>query len=175
MPFRPEKPIVLVGLMGAGKSTIGRRLASQLGLEFVDSDVEIERAFNLDIPGIFERFGEARFRDCESRLVAGLIEGPPRVIAAGGGVFVGDAVRHLILKKCHSVWLEADAKALADRIGSGSDRPLVAGRDPGVVLAELAEQRSPLYAMAHIRVRSDDAPVDLIVNRIAAALAETQE
>jgi shikimate kinase len=105
---KPERSIVLVGLMGAGKSTVGRRLAKRLGMGFVDSDDEIERAADHKISEIFDRFGEASFRDGERRVIARLIEGPPKVIATGGGAFVDPATRKLILERCLAIWLDAD-------------------------------------------------------------------
>ena len=169
---RPEVPIVLVGLMGAGKSTVGRRLAKRLGLPFVDSDEEIERAAVHTIPEIFDRFGEASFRDGERRVLRRLIESGPRVIATGGGAFMDPETRALILERCLAVWLDADIEILAARVARRGHRPLLAGRDPRALLRELAEVRCPVYAEAHLRVTSDSGPHGRIVERIVAALAE---
>ena len=110
---RIDRSIVLVGLMGVGKSTVGRRLAKRLGLEFVDSDEEIERAADHSVSEIFDRFGEASFRDGERRVIARLIGGPPKVIATGGGAFINDDTRRLILDRCIAIWLDADLDTLA--------------------------------------------------------------
>ncbi|HYE28694.1 MAG TPA: shikimate kinase [Allosphingosinicella sp.] len=169
---RPQVPIVLVGLMGVGKSTVGRRLAERLGLPFVDSDEEIERAAVHTIPEIFDRFGEASFRDGERRVLRRLIEGGPRVIATGGGAFMDAETRALILERCIAVWLEADLMTLAARVALRGGRPLLTGRDPLPFLRELAESRGPFYAEAHLRVLSDSGPQERTVDRIVAALAE---
>jgi shikimate kinase len=169
---RPEVPIVLVGLMGAGKSTVGRRLARRLGLAFVDSDEEIERAADHTIPEIFGRFGEASFRDGERRVLRRLIEDGPKVVATGGGAFMDSETRALILKRCLAVWLDADVETLAARVVRRGHRPLLADKDPAVLLRDLAEVRNPVYAQAHLRVVSDSGPHDRTVGRIIEALAE---
>lgn len=166
------RPVVLVGLMGAGKSTIGRRLSVRLGLPFVDADAEIETASGLSIAEIFERYGEAHFRDGERRVIARLIEGPPKVIATGGGAFIQDETRALILARAVAVWLDADLPTLIDRVARRSHRPLLKGRDPGQVLAELAAKRNPIYAEAQIHISSKPSPHEVTVNAIVAALAE---
>jgi shikimate kinase len=167
----PRQTIVLVGLMGAGKSTIGRRLATRLGLPFVDADTEIERASGLSIAEIFERFGEAHFRDGERRVIARLIDGPPKVVATGGGAFVAADTRALILDRAVAVWLDADIATLAERVKRRDTRPLLRDRDPAEVLAELARVRNPLYAEAHIHISSKPTPHDATVRAIVAALA----
>ena len=166
-----DRPIVLVGLMGAGKSTVGRRLAERLGLPFVDSDEEIERAAGCPIAEIFERFGEAGFRDGERRVVRRLIDGEPKVIATGGGAFIDPETRALILERCIAVWLDADVATLAGRVGRRSHRPLLAGKDPIALLTELAAIRGPAYAEAHLRVASDSGFHERTVDRIVEALA----
>jgi shikimate kinase len=168
----PEKSIVLVGLMGAGKSTVGRRLAKRLGLPFADSDEEIERAAAQGIGEIFDRFGEASFRDGERRVIRRLIAGPPKVIATGGGAFMDAETRALILERCIAVWLEADIETLAERVVRRGRRPLLAGKAPLPVLGELAATRNPVYAEAHLRVASQSGPHERTVDRILAALAE---
>lgn len=172
LSFSPDRPIVLVGLMGAGKSTVGRRLARRLGLGFVDADAEIEQAADRTIPEIFERFGEAAFRDGERRVIARLIAGPPRVIATGGGAFMNDETRALILSRAVAVWLDADVATLAERVRRRGGRPLLEGRDPLETLSALAARRNPVYAEAHIRVTSEPAPHERSVERIVTALAE---
>ena len=160
------KPIVLVGLMGAGKTTVGRRLAQKLGLPFVDADAEIEEAAGMTITDIFDRFGEAHFRDGERRVIARLIDGTPKVIATGGGAFINDGTRALILGQALAIWLDAEPTVLAERVRRRDTRPLLRGRDPGEVLTELAAIRNPFYAMAPIRVVSVAAPHDATVNAI---------
>jgi shikimate kinase len=169
---RSEVPIVLVGLMGAGKSTIGRRLARRLGLPFVDSDEEIERAADRSIPEIFDRFGEASFRDGERRVLRRLIEGEPKVVATGGGAFMDAETRALILRRCLAIWLDADLDTLAARVARRGHRPLLAGKDAGALLRELAAVRNPVYAEAHLRILSGGGPHESTVDRIVEALAE---
>jgi shikimate kinase len=167
---RPDRPIVLVGLMGVGKSTVGRRLAGRLGLPFVDADTEIERAAGMTIAEIFERYGEAHFRDGERRVIARLIDGTPKVIATGGGAFINDETRMLILDRAIAVWLDADLDTLVERTGRRNHRPLLRDRNPREVLAELAAKRNPIYAQAPIHVESRPAPHDATVRAILAAL-----
>jgi len=166
------QPIVLVGLMGAGKSTVGRRLAVRLGLPFVDADTEIETAAGMSIPDIFERFGEAYFRDGERRVIARLMDGERRVIATGGGAFVDQKTRDTILEHGFAVWLDAKPAVLADRVSRRDTRPLLRGKDPLKVLEELARVRNPFYAMAPLRVSSHRAPHDATVNAILKALGQ---
>jgi shikimate kinase len=164
------KPIVLVGLMGAGKTTVGRRLAQKLCLPFIDADAEIETAAGMTITDIFDRFGEGYFRDGERRVIARLIDGVPKVIATGGGAFVQDETRTLILDQAIAIWLDAKPDVLADRVRRRDTRPLLRGRDPEVALSELAVIRNPFYAMAPIRVESVAAPHDATVNAILKAI-----
>jgi len=170
--FTAKKPIVLVGLMGAGKSTVGKRLAKRLGLEFVDSDSEIELAAAHSIAEIFARFGEDSFRDGERRVIARLIEGPPRVIATGGGAFMNEQTRALILDRAISVWLNADVETLAERVSRRDTRPLLKDRDPLLLLRDLAGRRNPVYAEAHIHIRSEPMPHERAVERIVEAVIE---
>ncbi len=164
--------IVLVGLMGVGKSTVGRRLAARLKLPFVDADAEIETAADLSIAEIFERYGEAHFRDGERRVIARLIDGTPKVIATGGGAFVNDDTRTLILAEALAVWLDADIAVLADRVSRRDTRPLLRGKDPAQVLGDLAAVRNPLYAQAHLRIASQGGPHDATVNAILEAIGQ---
>ena len=168
--FTPDRSIVLVGLMGAGKSTVGRRLAKRLGLEFVDSDDEIERAADHTIPEIFDRFGEASFRDGERRVIARLIEGPAKVIATGGGAFMNEETRKLVLERCIAIWLDADLEILAERVKRRNHRPLLRGKDPLALLGELAEVRNPVYAEAHLHIKGAAAPHERSVEQILDAL-----
>ncbi len=169
-PVYRGQPIVLVGLMGAGKSTVGRRLAGRLGLPFVDADIEIERAAGMTIADIFSRFGEPYFRDGERRVIQRLIDGRPKVIATGGGAFVNDATRALILSEALAIWLDAPVEVLAERVRRRDTRPLLRGKDPVAVLRELAAVRNPLYALAPIRVPSANAPHDTTVRAIMEVL-----
>lgn len=156
--------------MGVGKSTIGRRLALRLQIPFVDADHEIERAAGLSIPEIFERFGESHFRDGERRVIARLIDGQSKVIATGGGAFMNPETRALILEQAISVWIDADLDVIVDRVGRRNNRPLLEGRDAREILAELAEVRNPVYALAQIHVRSQSTPHDATVSSILEKL-----
>ncbi|MFZ4746243.1 MAG: shikimate kinase [Sphingomonas sp.] len=166
-----NKPIVLVGLMGVGKTTIGRRLARRLDMPFVDADHEIEAAAGMTVSEIFDRFGEAHFRDGERRVIARLIDGTPRIIATGGGAFMNADTRTLILSQATAIWLDTDVDTLAQRVGRRNDRPLLAGRDARTVLRELAAVRNPIYALAPIHIMSHPAPheetVDAIMKRLS--------
>ncbi len=164
------RPIVLVGMMGVGKSSIGRKLATRLGLGFVDADDEIESAAGMTIAEIFERFGEPYFRDGERRVIARLIEGGPKVIATGGGAFINPETRALILEKARSIWLDADINVLVDRVGRRSHRPLLQGKDARTVLTELGAVRNPVYAEAELHIRSDTSPHTRTVDNILKAL-----
>lgn len=166
-----DRSIVLVGLMGSGKSTIGRRLAQRLGMRFADADDEIERAAGMTISDIFARFGEAHFRDGERRVITRLLAGKPMVLATGGGAFINDETRALILRDSLCIWLDADIPTLVERVGRRSHRPLLKDRDPGEVLRELAVIRNPIYAEAHLRVSSASTPHDHTVRSILEALA----
>jgi len=170
-----ERSIVLVGLMGAGKSSVGRRFAGRLGLPFVDADAEIETAAGLTIPDIFEVYGEAAFRDCEKRVISRLIGGPVQVIATGGGAFVNDETRALIKERAISVWLHAPVALLVERVSRRNNRPLLADKDPGEVLTRLAAEREPYYRQADIRVESGTGPHEKVVDDIIAALAARQD
>jgi shikimate kinase len=167
-----DRPIVLVGLMGVGKSTIGRRLGQRLKLPFVDADQAIEEAADMTIAEMFDRYGESHFRDGERRVISRLIDGVPKVIATGGGAFMNEATRALILEQAVAVWLDADVQVLAERVGRRDTRPLLRNRDPLTVLAELAALRNPYYALAHIHVRSQPAPHEATVNAIIEALRQ---
>jgi len=164
------KPIVLVGLMGVGKSTVGRRLAARLHLPFVDADTEIEEAAGMTVSEIFEKFGEAYFRDGERRVIARLVDGKPKVIATGGGAFINDETRALILDQSIAIWLDAPTRILAERVGRRDTRPLLRNRNPREVLDELAAVRNPIYAQAPIRIASDQAPHESAVNAILKAI-----
>lgn len=164
------KPIVLVGLMGVGKSTVGRRLAARLNLPFVDADSEIEIAAGMTIAEIFDRFGEAHFRDGERRVIARLMDGKPKVIATGGGAFIQEETRALILDHALTIWLDAKPSVLAERVSRRDTRPLLRNRDPHEVLTELAAIRNPIYALAPVHIASHHSPHEATVNAILKAI-----
>lgn len=155
---RIDRPIVLVGLMGVGKSTVGRKLASMLQTDFVDADEAIEEAASMRISEIFDRFGEAYFRDGERRVIARLIEERHGVIATGGGAFVNAETRALILDRGIAVWIDCDVATLVERTGRRNDRPLLRNGDPAEILTRLSREREPFYAEAPIRVESARGP-----------------
>jgi shikimate kinase len=167
---RLDRPVVLVGLMGVGKSTVGRRLARRLGLSFVDSDAEIEDAAGYPAAEIFERFGERDFRDGERRLVARLVEGEIRVIATGGGAYVDPTTRKLLNERAITVWLDAPVDILAERTSRRDTRVQLRNGNPKAVLRKLDEERRPSYSEAHIHVRSGDGAHSDVVEAIIAAL-----
>jgi shikimate kinase len=167
----PDRTIVIVGLMGAGKSCIGRRLAARIGRPFVDADAEVEAAAGCTIAEIFERLGEPAFREGERRVMTRLLDGPPSVLAAGGGAFVDADTRRLIAARSISVWLRADLEVLVKRTSGRSHRPLLNGGDPRTVLRDLMDRRYPIYAEADIVVDTVDQPPDTMVDEVLAALA----
>ncbi|MGB3737999.1 MAG: shikimate kinase [Pontixanthobacter sp.] len=155
---RIDKPIVLVGLMGTGKSTVGRKLANLLDLPFDDSDDAIAQAAQLSIPEIFNRFGEAYFRDGERRVIARLMRGERGIIATGGGAFVDPVTRAAILDRAIAVWIDCDIAILAERTGRRNTRPLLRGGNRFDILTRLHAERAPAYGEAPIRVSSDGGP-----------------
>lgn len=169
---RIPKTIVMVGLMGAGKSAIGRRLAQRLGLSFVDADAEIERAAGETIEEIFAAHGEAYFRDGERRVIARLLAEPVQVLSTGGGAFMDPDTRRLIAERGISVWLRAELDVLLRRTARRGNRPLLKNKDPADVLSGLMAQRYPVYATADIAVDSTDGPPDATVQRVIDALGQ---
>jgi shikimate kinase len=169
-PHDTARSLVLVGMMGVGKTTVGRRLALRLGRPFVDADEAIELAAGMTIQEMFDRYGEAAFRDGERRVIARLIEGSPKVIATGGGAFVHPETRALILERATAIWLDADLDVLVERVSRKEGRPLLKGRDPRTVLSELATTRNPYYAMAPVHVVSTSTPHEATVDSILEAL-----
>jgi shikimate kinase len=167
---REQRSIVLVGLMGAGKTTVGRRLAAALGLPFVDADEEIEKAADRPVADIFTDFGEAAFRDGERRVIARLLDEPQAVIALGGGAFVNDETRRLVKEKGISVWLKADLDTLMERVSRRDTRPLLQTENPRAVMADLMARREAAYAEADIQVEGDTGPHAAAVDRILKAL-----
>ncbi|HEX9488762.1 MAG TPA: shikimate kinase, partial [Stellaceae bacterium] len=170
-PFRVAKTVALVGLMGAGKSSIGRRLAQRLGLPFIDADSEIEAAADATIEEIFQRHGEAAFRNGERRVIARILDGPVHVLATGGGAFMDASTRAVIGARAISVWLRADIELMLARVGRRNNRPLLKGGDPRAVLEQLIAQRYPIYAQADITIDSVDGPPEATLERVMAALA----
>ena len=164
------KTVVLVGLMGAGKTSIGRRLAARAGLPFVDADNEIAAAAGCSVEDIFELHGEAAFRDGERRVIARLLQGPRHVLATGGGAYMDPETRKHIRECGVSVWLRAELDTLVRRTSRRSDRPLLKGGRQRHVLTRLMEQRYPIYAEADIVVDSSDDPAEQTVDRVVAAL-----
>jgi shikimate kinase len=164
------RTIVMVGMMGAGKSSIGRRLATRLGLPFVDADAEIEQAANATITEIFESHGEAYFRDGERRVIQRLLDGAPKVLAAGGGAFIQPETRAAIRAGAISIWLKADRDLIIARVKRRSNRPLLKTADPEAVIDRLIAERYPTYAEADLHIQSRDVAHDLVVDDIFAAL-----
>ena len=164
--------IVLIGMMGAGKSTIGRRMAARLKLPFVDADTEIEAAAGMSIPDIFEAHGEPHFRDGEARVIARLLDSGPAVIATGGGAFMREDTRSRIRDKAISIWLKADAEVIMRRVRRRSDRPLLQTADPEGTVDRLLGEREPVYQNADVTVLSRDVPHDRIVDECLEALRD---
>lgn len=163
---RIDRPVVLVGMMGTGKSSIGRRLAALLHLPFVDADEAIEEAAQLTIAEIFGRHGEAAFRDGERRVIARLMDGERKVIATGGGAFVNPETRALILSKAITIWLDADIDTLVERTARKNTRPLLRQGDPREILTRLRDERRPAYAEAPIHITSGRGPQSRTVARV---------
>jgi shikimate kinase len=164
--------IVLVGLMGAGKTSIGRRLAEKMGLDFVDADTEIEKAAGKSIPDIFAEHGESHFRDGERRVIARLLDNGKQVLATGGGAFMNEETRKAIKAQALSIWLRADLDVLLKRVAKRGGRPLLENRDPAEVLQNLITLRYPVYAQADITVESLDVQHGQMVNEVLKALAD---
>jgi shikimate kinase len=171
-PFSVPKTIVLVGLMGAGKSSIGRRLAQMLALPFADADTEIEAAAGATVEEIFARDGEAAFRNGERRVLARLLDNPIQVLATGGGAFMDPETRALIHARAISIWLRADLDLLVARVARRNNRPLLKNGDPRSILAQLIEERYPIYAEADLVVDSLDGPPEATLAKILAVLGK---
>ncbi|MGB8402060.1 shikimate kinase [Bradyrhizobium sp.] len=164
------RSIVLVGMMGAGKSTIGRRLAGRLRLPFTDADAEIAAAAGMSIPEIFETHGEQHFRDGEARVIARLLDHGPAVLATGGGAFMREETRNRIRDRAVSIWLRADADIIMRRVRRRADRPLLQTADPAATVSRLLEQREPVYQNADLTIASRDVPHEKIVDECVDAL-----
>jgi shikimate kinase len=164
------RSLVLIGMMGAGKSTIGRRLSLRLRLPFLDADTEIEAAAGMSIPDIFETHGEPHFRDGEARVIARLLDNGPAVIATGGGAFMREETRRRIQDKAVSIWLKADADTIMKRVKRRADRPLLQTADPAATIGRLIEEREPVYQHAEVTIWSRDVPHEKIVEECVEAL-----
>jgi shikimate kinase len=164
------RSVVLVGMMGAGKSTIGRRLSARLRLPFLDADIEIEAAAAMSIPEIFETHGEPNFRDGEARVIARLLDSGPAVIATGGGAFMREETRSRIRLQAVSIWLKADADIIMRRVKRRVDRPLLQTADPAATVGRLIEEREPIYQHADLTIWSRDVPHEKIVDECIDAL-----
>jgi shikimate kinase len=164
------RSVVLVGMMGVGKSTIGRRLSSRLRLPFVDADMEIEAAAGMSIPDIFETHGEPYFRDGEARVIARLIDNGPGVLATGGGAFMREETRNRIHDKAVSIWLKADADTIMRRVKRRVDRPLLQTADPAATAGRLIAEREPVYQRADLTIWSREVPHEKIVDECIDAL-----
>lgn len=169
------RPLVLIGLMGAGKSTIGRRLAKQIGWRFVDSDEEIEAAAGCRIADIFSIHGEPIFRDLEKRVITRLVGEEPLVLATGGGAWMQEPVREIIKKHATSVWLRAELDVLTDRVSKRDNRPLLETGDKRTILDKLMKERYPVYEQANVIVDSSHGPHERVVERILEALEHWQK
>jgi shikimate kinase len=167
-------PVVLVGLMGAGKSTIGRRLAAALNIPFIDSDNEIVEAAGCSISDIFEGYGEPIFRDLEQRVIVRLMNSTPCIIATGGGAFIQAAIRDAIKDKAISIWLKADLPVLVERVSRRDNRPLLKTGDKGEILKKLIDERYPVYSQADITIDSNFGSHEAVVEDIVAALKQHQ-
>ena len=167
-----NRPIVLVGMMGVGKTSIGKKLAERLKIAFVDVDDAIEQAADMTITEIFEKFGEEYFRDGERRVIMRLLDGRPKVIATGGGAFINDQTRALIKQTAYSIWLNADLDILVERVSRRNHRPLLHGKNHRDVLLELGKTRNPIYAQADFHARSDTSPHAQTVDYIMKAICK---
>jgi shikimate kinase len=167
-----EKTLVLVGMMGAGKTSVGRRLAHVLGVPFRDADAEIELAAGCTVNEIFERFGEPAFRAGERKVIARLLGDPPHILATGGGAFMDEETRFRIQQSAISIWLKAPIELLLERVMRKDTRPLLRNTDRRAALERLLQEREPIYAQADITIESDDGPHDTAVKGIVAALED---
>ncbi|MFM2302179.1 MAG: hypothetical protein RLZZ84_1915, partial [Pseudomonadota bacterium] len=165
---RIDRPVVLVGMMGVGKSSVGRKLATLLHMPFIDADDEIEKAAQMSIPEMFAQYGEPYFRDGERRVIARIIDGPGSraVIATGGGAFVNAETRALILEKAIPVWLDSEVDVLLERVGRKDNRPLLKQGNPRDVLTRLRSEREPFYSQAPIQIKSTSGPHSRTVTKV---------
>jgi shikimate kinase len=171
-PLLPQRTVALIGLMGAGKTAIGKRLAARLGLPFKDADEEIERAAGCTVAEFFERYGEAEFRAGERRVIARLVEGPPHILSTGGGAYMDAETRDVLHRKAITIWLRAELDVLYDRVKRRGHRPLLRQGDAREILARLMAQRYPVYAEADLVVDSTAQPPDVTADHVAEALRD---
>lgn len=167
-----KRIVALVGMMGAGKSSLGRRLAARLQVPFYDTDVEIVRAAGCTIPEIFRRYGEAAFRDCERKVLTRLLAEPPHILATGGGAFMSEETRNRIESNAVSLWIKAPVEVLAARVSRKGDRPLLKGGDPHEILSRLLREREPFYALADMTVLSENVPHEVTVEHMVKCLKQ---
>ncbi len=167
-----KRNLVLVGLMGAGKSAIGRIVAQQLGLPFVDTDTEIERVSRMSISELFAAYGEDEFRALETRVIKRLLRTGPRVVSTGGGAFINDKTRKQVERGGLSIWLNADLEVLWERVNKRDHRPLLKTENPKQTLKDLMDKRYPIYALADITVQSRDVRKEVIANEVMTAVIE---
>lgn len=170
--FSPTRTVVLIGMMGAGKSSVGRRLAARLALPFADADTEVETAAGMSITRLISDYGEPEFRRLERRVMARLLDAPMHVLSTGGGAFMDESTRALIHQKGVSIWLKADPEILLERATRHDNRPLLQNGDPREIMTRLLAEREPVYAQANIVIESDDRPVDETVERLLRALKD---
>ncbi|MBW9072174.1 shikimate kinase [Agrobacterium deltaense] len=170
-----RRNIVFVGLMGAGKSAVGRMVAQQLRVPFIDTDVEIERVSRMTISELFATYGEEEFRALETRVIKRLLRGGPKVISTGGGAFINDNTRRHITRGGISLWLKADLEVLWERVNKRDHRPLLKTENPKATLAALMEKRYPIYAEADLTIESRDVRKEIIVTEVLAAIAGTEQ
>ena len=170
-----RRNIVFVGLMGAGKSAIGRMVAQQLKVSFIDTDVEIERVSRMTIAELFATYGEEEFRALETRVIKRLLRGGPKVISTGGGAFINDNTRRHITRGSVSLWLKADIEVLWERVNKRDHRPLLKTENPKATLAALMEKRYPIYAEADLTIESRDVRKEIIVTEVLAAIAGLEQ
>lgn len=167
-----KRIVALVGMMGAGKSSLGRRLAGRLEVPFYDADIEIAKAAGCSIPEIFRRYGETAFRDCERKVLARLLAEPPHILATGGGAFMNEETRNRIESNAISMWIKAPVEVLAARVSRKGDRPLLKGGDPQEILTRLLAEREPFYTLADMTVVSENVPHEVTVERMLECLKQ---
>jgi shikimate kinase len=165
------RSLVLIGMMGSGKTSVGRRLAARLQLPFIDTDRAVEEAAQLSVSEIFDVYGEAAFRDCEQRITARILQTPSQVVALGGGAWKDPDTRAAVAAKAISIWLDADVATLVERVQRRTTRPLLQNSDPASVLVALDQERRPSYALADVHLRVGHAPQNRVIDNLIQALA----
>ena len=168
-----SRPIALVGLMGAGKSKIGKALSDIFNVAFIDTDEVIENVAGMNIPTIFDLYGEEKFREIEAREIANLVSSKPAILSTGGGAFINEETRAIINQAAFSVWLKAKPETLAGRISNTASRPLLKDKDPVEVLRTLSKQRSPFYEQAHLTIDTDGMSLNTAIDKVTSVMIET--